>query len=154
MKKLLVLIVAVSITYSGFSQDQKGKTQHHKSDSTMKKTYTCTMHPEVVSDKPGKCPKCGMNLVEKKAGYQHRDSSMHKMPMNKMRKERMDTSMHKMPMNKMHKMDSSIHKMPMNKMREKRMDTSMHKMPKDKMHKMDSSMHKMPMNKMDSTRIK
>jgi rubrerythrin len=25
-------------------------------------TYTCPMHPEVTSDKPGKCPKCGMNL--------------------------------------------------------------------------------------------
>ncbi len=29
------------------------------------KTYTCPMHPEIVSDKPGKCPKCGMALVEK-----------------------------------------------------------------------------------------
>ena len=28
--------------------------------------YTCTMHPEVVRDKPGKCPKCGMKLVVKK----------------------------------------------------------------------------------------
>jgi hypothetical protein len=27
--------------------------------------YTCTMHPEVVQDKPGKCPKCGMKLVPK-----------------------------------------------------------------------------------------
>jgi Heavy metal binding domain len=27
--------------------------------------YTCVMHPEVVSDKPGKCPKCGMELVAK-----------------------------------------------------------------------------------------
>ena len=28
--------------------------------------YTCSMHPEVRSDKPGKCPKCGMTLIVKK----------------------------------------------------------------------------------------
>lgn len=28
--------------------------------------YTCPMHPEVISDKPGNCPKCGMKLVSKK----------------------------------------------------------------------------------------
>ena len=27
--------------------------------------YTCTMHPEVVSNVPGKCPKCGILLVAK-----------------------------------------------------------------------------------------
>jgi len=27
--------------------------------------YTCSMHPEVVKDAPGDCPKCGMKLVEK-----------------------------------------------------------------------------------------
>ena len=32
------------------------------SDSTDVKTYTCPMHPEVISDKPGKCPQCGMDL--------------------------------------------------------------------------------------------
>ena len=29
--------------------------------------YTCPMHPTIVQDKPGKCPICGMELVEKKA---------------------------------------------------------------------------------------
>ena len=28
-------------------------------------TYTCPMHPEVASGKPGKCPKCGMFLEAK-----------------------------------------------------------------------------------------
>ncbi|WP_209913478.1 multicopper oxidase domain-containing protein [Chryseobacterium jejuense] len=33
-------------------------------------TYTCPMHPEIISDRPGKCPKCGMELVEKE-DHQH-----------------------------------------------------------------------------------
>ncbi|WP_198781475.1 efflux RND transporter periplasmic adaptor subunit [Shewanella putrefaciens] len=28
------------------------------------KTYTCPMHPEVISHEPGRCPKCNMFLVE------------------------------------------------------------------------------------------
>ena len=28
--------------------------------------YACSMHPDVTSDKPGKCSKCGMDLVKKK----------------------------------------------------------------------------------------
>jgi len=32
-----------------------------------KPLYTCPMHPDVISDKPGQCPKCGMNLVLMKA---------------------------------------------------------------------------------------
>jgi hypothetical protein len=36
---------------------------------TVKEKYTCPMHPEVIKGKPGKCPKCGMNL-EKKEFYE------------------------------------------------------------------------------------
>jgi hypothetical protein len=28
-----------------------------------KQRYVCPMHPDVISDEPGKCPKCGMDLV-------------------------------------------------------------------------------------------
>lgn len=29
-------------------------------------SYSCPMHPEVVADKPGRCPRCGMNLEKKR----------------------------------------------------------------------------------------
>lgn len=44
----------------------KLKTVTKNQNTEAPKTYTCSMHPEVISDKPGKCPKCGMELTEKK----------------------------------------------------------------------------------------
>lgn len=35
----------------------------HYDKSSQPKKYTCPMHPEVVQDRPGTCPKCGMTLV-------------------------------------------------------------------------------------------
>lgn len=64
MKKLILLFAMSTLTAGAFAQT--GKSKPPKTDSTEKKIYTCTMHPEVISDKPGKCPKCGMDLVEKK----------------------------------------------------------------------------------------
>lgn len=56
----LGLVFAGSMVNNVSAQKTKTTVQH-----TAKK-YTCTMHPEVVMNKPGKCPKCGMTLVEKK----------------------------------------------------------------------------------------
>lgn len=52
--------------------DQHKHEQTKKNAATKKEVekitteYTCPMHPEVKSDKPGTCPKCGMALVEVK----------------------------------------------------------------------------------------
>lgn len=35
--------------------------------STNGRMYTCPMHPEIRQNKPGSCPKCGMQLVEEKS---------------------------------------------------------------------------------------
>ncbi|MEO8450907.1 MAG: heavy metal-binding domain-containing protein [Gemmatimonadota bacterium] len=33
-------------------------------DKPKAEVWTCPMHPEVKSDKPGRCPKCNMFLVK------------------------------------------------------------------------------------------
>jgi hypothetical protein len=48
------------------SSDQKVPDIELSEIRGVMETYTCPMHPEVKSDKPGKCPKCGMELVKKK----------------------------------------------------------------------------------------
>lgn len=36
-----------------------------RADTSLQTQYTCSMHPEVITDQPGKCAKCGMELVAK-----------------------------------------------------------------------------------------
>jgi membrane fusion protein, copper/silver efflux system len=52
----------LALTILGVSGCSKPAQQQ---SGTQTKQYTCSMHPNVVQDKPGKCPKCGMDLVEK-----------------------------------------------------------------------------------------
>ncbi len=50
-----------SMGASGMNAEEN---HHDKKDVAV--IYTCPMHPEIIRDKPGKCPKCGMDLVKKK----------------------------------------------------------------------------------------
>jgi Cu(I)/Ag(I) efflux system membrane fusion protein len=38
---------------------------HQAGDSAKAEVYTCSMHPQIIGDKPGKCPICSMDLVKK-----------------------------------------------------------------------------------------
>ncbi|WP_216846781.1 heavy metal-binding domain-containing protein [Mucilaginibacter sp. L196] len=71
MKK--VTLMAIAILFSGMtafaahSTNPVTDTTKTKKAKTTKIIYTCPMHTDVVSYKPGKCPKpgCGMTLVKK-----------------------------------------------------------------------------------------
>jgi Cu(I)/Ag(I) efflux system membrane fusion protein len=52
------------------------------SPSGMVTIYTCPMHPEVISDKPGNCPICGMKLVKKEIKKEDFDKLVYTCPMH------------------------------------------------------------------------
>ncbi len=46
--------------------DPAGGTPNLFADSASKTLYTCGMHPQIIRDKPGNCPICGMKLTPKR----------------------------------------------------------------------------------------
>lgn len=50
-------------------------TDFHSHDQSAGEVYTCSMHPEIRSDKPGKCPICGMNLTKLELNEQDEESA-------------------------------------------------------------------------------
>src|SRR4029077_18891535 len=65
LKFFLSLILIATITSALMAQTAKPEATH----------YTCIMHPEVMQDDPGKCPKCEMELVPVKKHKKHRTSN-------------------------------------------------------------------------------
>ncbi len=49
---------------------QKQTESHSHEISETKQLYTCSMHPQIIRDKPGNCPICGMKLVKKEENGQ------------------------------------------------------------------------------------
>jgi len=67
MKKfvLLTALVAMGFGFVAFPLFAKDEQKAKVTQADENVVYTCPMHPEVISDKPGSCPKCGMFLVKK-----------------------------------------------------------------------------------------
>ncbi|HEX2393813.1 MAG TPA: heavy metal-binding domain-containing protein [Bacteroidales bacterium] len=70
MKKFRLIILVSAMIFAAACQsntNRRGDTGSESRDQSeqpiAKGNYTCPMHPEVTSDHPGECPKCGMELV-------------------------------------------------------------------------------------------
>lgn len=73
MNRILVLVVVVGlmtlVTACGSSNPAPVVATPHPAAApavaalTPGHAYICSMHPEVTSGTPGKCPKCGMDLI-------------------------------------------------------------------------------------------
>ena len=96
MRKHITAIIAgavvLSVTHTGIAQHSHhehppsvgtatsgaASEQEHEHGDEKTQKYTCQMHPEVITDRPGNCPKCGMKLVpveEKKRRTSNSDKS-------------------------------------------------------------------------------
>lgn len=66
--KISLLLIAFCLLLIGLSAcNEKKKEDHsqHRQPAASNQVYTCPMHPQIIRDKPGKCPICGMDLVKK-----------------------------------------------------------------------------------------
>lgn len=60
IKYIIIIILFIGLSACTAKRD--------KNQTTEAKTYTCPMHPQIIQDKPGTCPICGMDLVPVTAG--------------------------------------------------------------------------------------
>jgi hypothetical protein len=66
IKKILMISYSMRL-FIGFASSQTDKSESNSFKQLIASglSYTCTMHPEVISGEPGSCPKCRMDLVQK-----------------------------------------------------------------------------------------
>lgn len=69
-KFIYILIAVLTLTACNSNKRSDENNTHEGHNMAMgnaqeEKIYTCSMHPEIIRNKPGQCPICGMDLIEK-----------------------------------------------------------------------------------------
>ena len=79
---LFAMLVACALSQSVLAQSDKSARLKDTTGSLKLVTYACPMHPEEMSDKPGKCVKCGMPLTLSKKELMKADVVKYTCPMH------------------------------------------------------------------------
>jgi len=67
---IVISIIGVSIYLFAIKSGNHSETEHQN------EVYTCSMHPQIIRDKPGNCPICGMTLVKKVTENNYADDDL------------------------------------------------------------------------------
>ena len=60
---LILGIFLGNIFSGGENNNQQSSDEHNYVQDSITKKWTCSMHPQIILDKPGSCPICGMDLI-------------------------------------------------------------------------------------------
>lgn len=63
--KIIISVLVIIIIIAGGYWAYTTFFQNGNNESGKKEIYTCPMHPQIIQDRPGQCPICGMDLVKK-----------------------------------------------------------------------------------------
>jgi hypothetical protein len=92
MKKISMLCMAAVMNlsvmglplFAAEANNAQPKSIKAASSDQKAATYVCPMHSEVTSDKPGKCPECGMFLEKKSTAPAKKATAKKSEPAKKM----------------------------------------------------------------------
>ncbi len=78
VKVLLIVIILAFGTHYGWlllQSESPGNNVARLSVEPSHETYFCPMHPTITSDKPGRCPICGMDLEKAVESHNHQEGA-------------------------------------------------------------------------------
>lgn len=82
---ILILVLSIGIVIGkliGGSSTNVENSTHQHDESAVSETWTCSMHPQIQQDGPGKCPLCGMDLIPIDNSMEGEDTLPDEVPMS------------------------------------------------------------------------